>query len=93
MHNRMPSRPRQGNTIPELGSATDKQDKAPRQPHERDESADSQARQEPSNKRIGEIAHADLAEGQVDTDKGPVLDATYDKVREGTPQPDKKFRP
>ena len=30
---------------------------------------------------------------QVDTDKGPVLDATYDKVREGTKDPAKKFRP
>jgi hypothetical protein len=99
MQNRIPSRRRQGaaqspapqgNTLPAQGPT---QDRVPRMPHERDESADSQATAEPSNKRMGAIAHDDLERGLVDTDKGPVLDQAYDKVREGTPHPEKKFRP
>jgi hypothetical protein len=79
----------QGNTVPVQGET---QERAPRMPHERDESADSQQPSEPSGQRMGAIAHDDLAEGQVDTDKGPVLDATYDKVREGASQPVKQKR-
>jgi hypothetical protein len=45
----------------------------PRQPDERDESADSQASQEPSQRLVGEIARKDVESGKVDTDKGPVL--------------------
>jgi hypothetical protein len=99
MHNRMPSRRRrtpdsgpspQGNTVPVQGET---QQRSPRLPHERDESADSQAAGEASGKRIGERAREDLEQGQVDTDKGPALDATYDKLREGTRNPQKKFRP
>jgi hypothetical protein len=62
-------------------------------PHKRDESADSQGADEPSARRVGEAGHDALEQGQVDTDKGPALDATYDKVREGTKDPVKKFRP
>lgn len=78
-----------GDTVPVQG---DKQQRSPRMPHERDESADSQASSEPTAKRIGTIAHADVAQGRVDTDKGPVLDETYDKVREGASQPVKRKR-
>ena len=53
---------------------------APRTPNERDESSDSQAKAEASQQQVGKIAHDDLKQGQKDTDKGPVLDATYDKV-------------
>jgi len=53
--------------------------RAPRTPNEHDESADSQA-PEAGQQKIGKIAHDDLKQGQKDTDKGPVLDATYDKV-------------
>jgi hypothetical protein len=97
MHNRMPSRRRspdasgrQGNTVPVQGET---QQRSPRMPHEHDESADSQAAGEASGKRIGERAREDLEQGQVDTDKRPALDAAYDKVREGTRDPQKKFRP
>jgi hypothetical protein len=62
-------------------------------PHERDESADSQTGGEASAQRIGKTAQEDVESGQVDTDKGPVLDRTYDKVREGAQDPVKKFRP
>jgi hypothetical protein len=99
MHNRMPSRrrqgsgkktPRPGDTVPVQG---EKQEGVPRMPHERDESADSQAGREPSGQRLGQAAHEDVERGRVDTYKGPVLDQTYDKVREGADDPTKKFSP
>lgn len=100
MHNRMTSRRKrpagnkdgapQGNTLPAQGET---QQGSPRMPHERDESADSQKRMEPSNERMGRIAQGDAERGVADTTKGAELDAAYDKVREGTPEPDKKFRP
>ena len=99
MHNRMPSRrrkdaagkgPRQGNTTPIQGKT---QQRVPRAPHERDESADSQAASEPSGQRMAQAAQEDVERGVVDTDKGPVLDDAYDKVREGSVDPEKKFSP
>jgi len=98
MHNRMPSRTRQpgagperqGDTLPAQGET---QQRSPRMPHERDESADSQAAAEPSARSVGQAGHDALEQGQVDTDKGPAMDAAYDKVREGTRNPVKKFRP
>src|SRR5687767_9663887 len=79
-----------GNTVPVQGET---QERAPRMPHERDESADSQGASEPSGQRMGRIAHDDIERGVVDTDKGPVLDQAYDKVREGADDPTKKFSP
>lgn len=79
-----------GETVPVQGET---QERVPRTPHERDESADSQAASEPSGDAIGRQAHDDLERGLVDTDKGPVLDKAYDKVREGAQDPVKKFRP
>ena len=99
MHNRMPSRrrppagsgpSRRGETVTTQGET---QERVPRMPHERDESADSQAASEPSARRMGEAAQEDLERGRVDTDKGPVLDETYDKVRENADDPIKKFSP
>ena len=98
MQNRMTSRrrqapassPRQGNTVPVQGET---QERSPRAPHEHDESADSQVAAEPSQRRMGQAAHDDMEQGLVDTDKGPALDAAYDKVREGARDPVKKFRP
>ena len=62
----------------------------PRMPHERDESASSQAAAEPSMRRTGEAGRADTERGVADTTKGAELDATYDKVRGGEK---KTFRP
>jgi hypothetical protein len=101
MHNRMPSRrrqgvtkgkvpPRQGDTQPAQG---DTQERVPRMPHERDESADAQAASEPSQPRVAQAAREDVERGVVDTDKGPVLDQTYDKLREDAADPVKKFSP
>ena len=57
------------------------------------QSADSQASGEPSGRTLGQAAYEDIERGVVDTDKGPVLDQTYDKVREGADDPVKKFSP
>jgi hypothetical protein len=101
MHNRIPSRRRQGVTkgkVPASQGDTrpvqgDTQQRVPRMPHERDESADSQAASEPSQSRLAQAAREDVERGVVDTDKGPVLDQTYDKVREDAADPVKKFSP
>jgi hypothetical protein len=97
MHNRLTSRKRpdagagnKGNTVPAQG---EKQQQVPRTPNERDESADSQASREPSGERVGRQASEDVERGLVDTDKGPVLDQAYDKVREGADDPIKKYGP
>jgi len=66
----------QGNTLPVQG---DQQERVPRQPHERDESADSQSRAEPSQQRIGGLAHDSVERGETDTDKGPLIDRVYEK--------------
>jgi len=79
-----------GNTTPAQG---EDQHPVPRMPHERDESADSQQKIEPSNQRMGEKAQADLERGLVDTSKGAELDQTYDRLREDLPDADKTFRP
>ena len=84
MHNRMPSRRRQGNTVPVQGQAQT-QERVPRMPHERDESADGQRSGEASGPRIGQAAHDDVERGLVDTDKGPVLDQAYAKVKKISP--------
>jgi hypothetical protein len=65
-----------GETIPVQG---EKQEPSLRQPHERDESAHSQAQAEPSQQAMGELAKDSVDQGQTDTDRGPVLDATYKK--------------
>jgi len=80
MQNRMPSRPRQGNTIPEQGE-TQVQGKVPRLPHERDESSDSQPSREPSGQRVGSAAHDDAARGATDTSKAPELNRAYQKLK------------
>jgi hypothetical protein len=88
MKNRKPKR--EGDTVPIQGET---RERAPRMPHERDESADSQRSSEPSVHAIGQAAYEDVERGVVDTDKGPVLDQTYDKLREGSDDSVKKFSP
>lgn len=58
---------------------------APRLPHERDESADSQppGQTDPSQADIGERGRRDLERGVRDTDRGPVADRTYDQLKRG----------
>ncbi len=78
-----------GNTTTAQG---EDQHPVPRMPHERDESADSQTRKEPSNQRRAEKAQADVERGLVDTSKGAELDRTYDRLREDLPDGEKEFR-
>ena len=54
-----------------------------RTPNERDESADSQAPDNASARRMGQIAHDSAEDGQKDTTKGAELDATYKQVSGG----------
>ena len=72
------ARPRQGNTVTAQG---EHQAPAPRTPNEHDESADHQATQEPSARRIGAIAHDDVMHGKQDTSKAQEMDATYRRMR------------
>jgi hypothetical protein len=59
-----------GQTTPHLNEGL-----APRMPHERDESSDSQAA---APQPIIEQARRDVERGLVDTDRGPVLDDLYE---------------
>lgn len=71
---RNPPPPREPSTRQSRGSENE-----PRLPHERDESADSQVRDDANEpgREIGEQALRDLREGRVDTDRGPVMDRLY----------------
>ncbi len=54
-------------------------------PHERDESADSQAPGSPSAHSpdpLGRVAHADQVSGRTDTSRAPETDAAYHRLRE-----------
>jgi hypothetical protein len=73
-------KPTEGNTVTVQG---ENQVPKPQMPHERDESAHDQAPQNASTQRMGQLAHDSVESGERDTDKGPVLDATYEKVRDG----------
>ncbi|VTU38257.1 hypothetical protein H6CHR_05176 [Variovorax sp. PBL-H6] len=54
---------------------------APRLPHERDQSSDSQQNQG-NSAGLGRKGMEDVERGVVDTDRGPVLDRVYnDKVK------------
>lgn len=69
----------QGNTLPSKDDQP-----SPRLPHERDESSDQQSSSSAAGSAVGRQAHADKASGQVDTDRGPVLDKVYnEKVGRG----------
>ncbi len=59
-----------GNTTPQTADG-----RAPRLPHERDESSDSQ---QTRPRTVMRQAAEDLRRGLVDTDKGPVLDVVYE---------------
>jgi DNA invertase Pin-like site-specific DNA recombinase len=54
---------------------------APRLPHERDESSDSQAN---GVRPVIQQAHDDLESGKVDTDRGPPMDEAYQRQKTNT---------
>lgn len=53
---------------------------APRMPHERDESSDSQRTDEPRS--VMKKAHDDVTAGHVDTDRGTPMNDTYQRQKE-----------
>lgn len=58
-----------------------------RMPHERDESADSQASAAASSQVIGQAAHDDQVHGAADTSRSAETDATYHRLREAPAGP------
>jgi hypothetical protein len=54
-----------------------------RMPHERDESADSQAAASQQTQRMGNIAKESVDRGERDTTKADAMDATYEQVKGG----------
>lgn len=73
------ARPSEGNTVTAQGET---QSPKARMPHERDESAESQSADSSAIRRMGEIAHDDVVEGQQDTSKAKEMDATYHRVQQ-----------
>ncbi|MEJ8840392.1 hypothetical protein [Ramlibacter sp. AN1133] len=73
--------PARGDTVTAQG---EKQQPKAQLPHERDESASSQATENASARRMGELAHDGVMEGQQDTSKSQEMDATYHAVRQGS---------
>ncbi len=53
-----------------------------RMPHERDESADSQAGIPAASQEIGRVAHEDQVRGVADTSRSAETDATYHRLRQ-----------
>jgi len=78
-----------GETMPAQG---ERQERTPREPFERDQSASSQAADNPSMGRMGQLAHDDEESPRQDTSKGVELDQTYERLREGASQPEKQLR-
>ena len=77
------NRRRSGNTKPATQSQGESRsgvsnDNTPKMPHERDESSGSQQR---APRADMEQAGKDLKRGLVDTDRGPVTDSTYKKLK------------
>jgi hypothetical protein len=54
---------------------------APRLPHERDQSSDSQQMQDGQPPEVGRQAHEDVERGLVDTDRGPVIERIDKKLK------------
>jgi len=52
---------------------------APRLPHERDQSSDSQQTPDGKPPEVGKRGHDDVERGVVDTDRGPVTDKLYNE--------------
>lgn len=85
-----PRSPGRGDTQWEQG---EDQRAQPREPAARDESADQQTTGHAQHAQQAELARRDLERGLHDTSKAAEMDATYDTLREGAPQPRKQFRP
>jgi hypothetical protein len=71
--------PSKGNTVTAQG---ENQVPKAQTPNERDESSHDQAADNPSARRMGELAHDSVEDGHQDTTKGKELDATYQRTRQ-----------
>ncbi len=70
-----------------LGTTRHERKRAPRLPHERDEATGHDATAAETgdgNRELMRRAQEDIESGRQDTDRGPVVDSTYHKLRKGT---------
>ncbi|HUG25322.1 hypothetical protein [Piscinibacter sp.] len=67
----------------QLGNPRDERKRTPKLPHERDQSTGAQATggETEGNAELMDQARKDLESGKQDTDRGPVADATYQRLR------------
>lgn len=83
-----PKEPREAQGTPRHNDTVTAQDemKVPkvraREPHERDESADSQSADSTSIRDMGELAHGSAERGEQDTSRAQETDATYHRMRD-----------
>ncbi|MRD48561.1 hypothetical protein GHT07_14835 [Caenimonas koreensis DSM 17982] len=71
-----------GETVPAQGEGqAERQQRVPRAPHERDESASSQEAGDAPTQEVGKQAKKDLDRGLVDTDKRAPMDRAYELQR------------
>lgn len=70
--------PSRGSTVTAQG---ENQARKAQTPNERDESSQDQAADNPSARRMGELAHDAVESGQKDTSKANELDAAYHRTR------------
>lgn len=66
-----------GETVPSQAGS-----RRPRLPHEHDASSDSQSSAAPSIDEAGQHAFDDVRSGKVDTDRGPLMERTYRRVKQ-----------
>lgn len=71
-----------GETLPVKGD-----EREPKLPHERDESADGQASEQPSQAEVGQQAYKDIDRGLVDTGRAPVTNRVYKEDLKGGEHP------
>lgn len=70
-----------------LGTAQRERKRVPKLPHERDETTGTNSTASETgegNRELMRQAQEDVESGKQDTDRGPVMDSTYHKLRKGT---------
>ncbi len=70
-----------------LGTARRERKRVPKLPHERDETTGTNSTASETgqgNRELMRQAQEDVESGKQDTDRGPVMDSTYHKLRKGT---------
>lgn len=70
-----------------LGTPGRERKRVPKLPHERDQATGAQSTASETgegNRELMRQAQEDIESGKQDTDRGPVADSTYHKLRKGT---------